>query len=153
MSIFNRVLTNSFFKYKNVNDIKQFNFNKKKAYCKITNIYDGDSFKLIFFHNFDLIKYKCRALGYDSPEMRPLKINPNREIEKKFAVEARDYLINKCDKYNNIVYAEMEDFDKYGRILVNIYSPNKKEHINEIMLKNTRSIPYFGGKKNKIDFS
>ena len=37
-----------------------------------------------------IIKYKFRTYAYDSSEMKPLKSKPNRDKEKKKAIEAKE---------------------------------------------------------------
>ena len=138
------------FSHKKFDNTKLFSFKDKKCYAKIYDIYDGDTFKIIFFHRFKFIKIKCRAFGYDSPEMKPRKDLPDREKEIKLAKEAKEYLSKLCNNHNNMVFMEALDFDKYGRLLVKIYSPDKKIYYNQMMIDNTASKEYFGGKKERI---
>ena len=63
-------------------DIKLFSFEGYECLAKIVDVYDGDTYTC-FKHNREIIKYKFRTYGYDSPEMKPLKSKPNREQEKK----------------------------------------------------------------------
>ena len=58
-------------------DIPYFSFSGKTFIAKPCHIYDGDTFSIIFFFHGTYIKYRCRTIGYDSPEMKPLKSNPN----------------------------------------------------------------------------
>jgi endonuclease YncB( thermonuclease family) len=148
--MFKRLFWKLFFKYYNVNNVKLFTFNGKKLYAKVCDVYDGDTFKIVFRHHFKMVKLKCRAFGYDSPEMKPLKSLPNREEEIKLAKEAKEYFINLCNKHNNLVFVNALEFDKYGRLLVKVYSPDKKEYYNQMMIDNTSSKEYFGGKKERI---
>ena len=126
---------------------KIFSFEGYKTYALVTNIYDGDTFTIAFRKNGTLLKVKCRAYGYDSPEMRPSLQKPNRDKEIEEAKNAKNYLIELLQEYNNLIYVELLGFDKYGRTLIKFYTPKKKLSINELMIKNTQSKPYFGGKK------
>ena len=76
-----------------------------------------------FKYNGRIIKYKFRTYGYDSPEMRPLIFKPNRDEEKKKAVEARDAFkqMPNCGQIP-LVTLKMMKSHKYGRILVNVYN-------------------------------
>ena len=63
------------------NDIELFNFNNKEFMVKVVDVYDGDTFTGCFIFKNEIIKYKFRTLGYDSPEIKPLKSKQNREQE------------------------------------------------------------------------
>ena len=69
-----------------------FNLNGLEDWAKIVNVYDGDTFRATIFIENRIRKYTFRSLGYDSPEMKPLKSLPNRDSHKERAIEARDYL-------------------------------------------------------------
>ena len=63
-------------------DVPFFNFNGEEHYVKVVNVYDGDTCQVMMKFNNNYYKFKIRALGYDSPEMktpkdatRRLKIN------------------------------------------------------------------------------
>ena len=137
------------FKKNKIKNKKIFSYEGLKTYCYVTDIYDGDTFRISFRFNGKLIKLKCRAFGYDSPEMKPPIKQKNREEEINLAHQTKDYLTTLLQKHNFIIYSEFLGFDKYGRVLINFFTPNpiNRQCINEIMLKETPSKPYFGGKK------
>ena len=83
--------------------------------------------------------------GYDSPEMRPARSNPNRELEKKAAMAARDALAEKVQ--GGLVYIECGEFDKWGRVLITVYLRENGENVNEWMLAGGHGVPYDGGTK------
>jgi len=147
----------TFKKMKNItdtNNIPYFSFFGKVFYGKACHIYDGDTFSIIFDYKGDLVKYRCRSIGYDSPEIKPLLINPNRELEKELAIKARNRLTELIYKNNpqGILKIECENFDKYGRILVRFYNLDDALSINDIMLKEGHGRPYHGGKKNTAEW-
>jgi endonuclease YncB( thermonuclease family) len=114
------------------------------------NIYDGDTLSIVFVYNGKPVKYKCRALGYDSPEMKPLLTNPNRENEKTLAHAAKDRFIELLTKHpEKSIFIKCYDFDKYGRLLVEIWNYVDKDSINCIMINEGHGKPYDGGKKEK----
>lgn len=136
----------------NKNRIKNksiFSYEGLKTYCKVSDIYDGDTFRISFRYHGKIIKLKCRAYGYDSPEMKPSLKQENREEEKKIAIETKEYLISILEKNNFIIYAEFLNFDKYGRVLIKFFTPNPINRIciNDLMIKETPSKPYLGGHK------
>jgi endonuclease YncB( thermonuclease family) len=114
------------------------------------NIYDGDTLSIIFVHNRKPVKYRCRALGYDSPEMKPLLSNVNREAEKVLAHKAKDRFIELLTKHSSKnIFIKCHEFDKYGRLLVEIWNNTDKESINTIMVNEGYGKPYTGGTKEK----
>jgi endonuclease YncB( thermonuclease family) len=134
-------------KLENLNDkdLPFFNFHNIKTKAKIIDIYDGDTITIIFYHNNSFIKYKARLIGYDSPEMKPLKTIENRDLHKKCAIMVKEILCNKI--LNKIVDIEFqEEDDKYGRLLCKIYYEN--ECINDYMIKNGFGKTYDGNKKS-----
>lgn len=126
-----------------------FSFAGKTFYARACNIYDGDTFSIIFLHNNEVIKYRCRCLGYDSPEMKPSLSNPNREKEKALAVNAKNRITELLTKHESgLVFVECFEFDKYGRILVKVYNMIDEKSINEIMVEEGHGKVYDGGKKD-----
>jgi len=81
--------------------------------------------------------------GYDSPEMKPLKTHPHREVEVAKAKEARQALIDQTVGYN--LFIRIRGFDKYGRLLGDLY--NGRTHVNRFMIENGYGYEYYGGKK------
>ena len=82
-------LNNKLVNVKTHKDVPYFNFKNKSFIAMPCKIYDGDTFSVIFDYKGELIKYRCRCYGYDTPEMRQPKNNPNRDHEKKLALEAK----------------------------------------------------------------
>ena len=126
-----------------------FNFAGKKFSVKPCHIYDGDTFSAIFNFNGQVIKYKCRCVGYDCAEMKPLKSDPNRDKEKELAKAAKERFIQLVTANpSGLCVIECGIFDKYGRILVTVYNGINKESINELMIKEGHGKPYEGGTKD-----
>lgn len=134
----------------NPKDIDYFSFKGQIFYAKHCNIYDGDTFSIIFEYNGEFIKYKCRCMGYDSPEIKPSLNNPNREYEKEIANKAKNRLEELLNKHETkLVKIECLDFDKYGRLLVYAWNMVDKTSINQIMIEEGHGKVYFGKKKEK----
>jgi len=134
----------------NPDDVPYFTFDKKIFYAHPCNIYDGDTFTIVFILNNFTFKYKCRCLGYDSPEMKPLLSNPNRDHEKELALKAKKRLEELLTANSSgLVQVTCGPFDKYGRILVTINNGIDAESINDIMIKEGHGKPYNGGTKEK----
>ena len=125
----------------NEKDLKKFIFEDMNTYCKVYNIYDGDTICIIFKYKDEYIKYSCRINGIDTPEIK----SKNDNI-KKLAYNARDFLRDKI--LNKIIKIDILSFDKYGRLLINAYTLNN-ESISDLMIKNGYAKSYDGGTKDK----
>lgn len=156
------------------NDVPDFSLENIDTLCKVVDIYDADTFRVIFFKNkgdLEPMKVKVRAAGFNAAEMYPLKSHPNREEEMKKARLARNRLFQlvtdveieiKNIKYTNkeidnlilnnkkLVYIKFGKFDKYGRVLGTLYTDeNKQLSINQILINENHAVAYDGGKRDK----
>ena len=120
--------------------VKQFSFIGDKKTAKVVSVYDGDTIKVVFSVFEKLFKFNCRIQGVDTPEIR----TKNKQ-EKKFGLEVRDKLTEKI--LNKVVIIECGDFDKYGRLLVDIRDTESGELISEWLIKNKYAFKYDGGTK------
>jgi len=146
----------------NLHDIKPFSMNGYKLNVRVIDIYDGDTIKVISNHiNNTYYIYTLRLSGIDTCELTSK--NP---IIKKFGHLARNRLVELITDIvilSDALYITKKDikeilredvfivtiecgkFDKYGRILANIY--NKKGLLNNILIKEKLAMPYNGNKK------
>lgn len=134
----------------NTYDIKTptFSLEGKTKLCKVVDIYDGDSIRVVFKDNNIINKWSIRMTGYDSPEMRPSKKLENRDEIKKKALEARNYLRSMIMNDNQLVYLKCGGFDKYGRLLGSIYiNKTDTKSVNDLMITNNYAYEYHGGTK------
>ena len=120
-----------------------FSFEGMTVSARVVDVYDGDTCTLLFKYNDKYYKFKLRMYGYDTPELKPRKTTPNRDMIIMKARVARDALKNAVQ--NRIVRAEFTGKDKYGRLLGTLYY--KDCNINKWMVTSGQGIPYFGGKK------
>ncbi len=116
--------------------------------CKVVDIYDGDTCRVVFNHNNHINKWNIRMTGYDTPEMRPSKSLPNRDEIKAKAIESKMYLKSLIMNENQLVYLKCGTFDKYGRLLGEMYI-NKEDtvSVNQQMIDNKYGYEYHGGTK------
>ena len=121
-------------------NIKKFSLNSLICDAKIIKVYDGDTVTAIFEYKNEIYKWSCRLLGIDTPE-----IKSKDENEKKIAVTVRYVLHDKI--INKIVKLHCYDFDKYGRLLVEIYLDDL--HINQWLIDEKYANKYDGGTKTK----
>jgi endonuclease YncB( thermonuclease family) len=130
-------------------DVNYFNFDGKTFIAKPCHVYDGDTFSVIFDFKGELIKYRCRCYGYDTPEMRPSKKNPNRLKEKELALIAKNRMIELLEAHpSKLIKIECLKFDKYGRILIKAYNNVHEKSINELMVEEGHGKWYDGGTKD-----
>ena len=126
------------------NSTKIFTFEGRKCQGKVVDVYDGDTVKIVFSLTEKepdrLYKWNCRLINVDTPEIRTKNLK-----EKKFAKQVRDCLREKI--LNKIVTIECKDFDKYGRLLVEIFYEDI--NINNWLIENNYAKKYNGGKKTE----
>ena len=113
-------------------------------------------------------KFTCRLSGIDTPEMKPLKSKPNRDNEIIWAKKARaellklictddkcfedlnikkDKIISSLEKNKRLVTVKCLEFDKYGRLLVELYGVDKDKSFNDVLVEKNMAVSYDGGKK------
>ena len=111
-----------------IDPLKQATFDNTPTYslkgirtrCKVVEVYDGDTLWIVISLHGSLYKYKIRMLGYDSPEMKPLLSQANRDLEIQAAVRAKEHLIGLLNGKEVVV--EFMEYDKYGRPLAKLYT-------------------------------
>ena len=125
-----------------VNDkVKEFGFDGEIKEAKVVSVYDGDTCKVVFPVLRKLYKFNCRIQGVDTPEIRT-----RDKKEKEYGLQVRDKLREKI--LNKVVWVECGDFDKYGRLLIDIKNPLlDSEKISEWLIKNNYAFKYDGGTK------
>ena len=126
------------------NNINQFTFEGRKCEGKVVSVYDGDTVKIVIpltdKEPDRLYRWNCRLINVDTPEIRT-----RNKKEKEFGKQVRDYLKDKI--LNKVVTVSCHDFDKYGRLLVEIFMDNKS--INNWLIEKEYAKKYDGGKKSK----
>jgi endonuclease YncB( thermonuclease family) len=133
--------------------VKPFNMDNVKVYGMIVNVYDGDTFRACVYHNGVIKKLTFRPLGYDTPEIRPLKSIENREAHIQKAIEARKRFIEISGGVGSYVFLCCGNNDKYGRVLVTLYKKRKStKSINQLMIESGVANIYGGGTKGAFVF-
>lgn len=124
-------------------NVQKFSLNEKEYEAKIVSVYDGDTVNAVFYYNDNLYKWSCRLDGIDTPELKT-----GNEKEKEMGLKVRDELRKMI--LDKIVKIKCKEFDKYGRLLVDIFYNDIK--INDWLLENKYAVKYTGGKKNEWTF-
>jgi endonuclease YncB( thermonuclease family) len=152
-----------FKKYDN-NTTPHFSLNGQKMWGRVVSLYDGDTLTVALNVFSGVYKFSVRMNGIDTCELKS-KCENNKELAKS----ARSRLLslitgkdvsetsiwNDRRKINNIlnkgmyfVWVECFDFDKYGRLLANIYScENSTECFSKVLIKEKLAYEYKGDTK------
>ena len=142
---------------------------------KVVYVYDGDTVHIVFNINNKLTKFICRLAHIDSPEICPKNIADKnlREKEIEAATKSRNYLIEivstikindtkytkqNCKELlassNKLIWVKCFEFDKYGRLLVELYENQSSiVSINKMMVDNNYAVSYEGGTKKVFDIN
>ena len=124
------------------NKIGLFSLEGQEHRAKVVDVYDGDTIKCVFPIHDTLYRWNCRLTGVDTPELRT-----RCKTEKVYGYKVRDYLREKI--LNKMVYVRCGDFDKYGRLLVDIYCDGEDKSVNFWLIDNKYAFVYDGGTKRQ----
>ena len=120
-------------------DVEELSFKNQLIECKVVSVYDGDTIKCVFPLNGKLYKWNCSINGIDT------EIRTKSTIEKELGYKAK-FSQRKILNKNVMIYCN--DFDKYGRLLVNVKID--KIDIKNLMIQNKFAVEYYG--KTKINW-
>jgi endonuclease YncB( thermonuclease family) len=140
---------------------KPFSFNGQTTLCRLVDIIDGDSLVVILPVLNNYYKYHIRINGIDTCE-----IKSKNQDNKTLALQARCELLNIITKNNHnfdiskdkikeilnsdiyILYLECGEFDKYGRLLANVYLDDSKQiSLSEHLINKNLAYIYTGNTK------
>lgn len=109
---------------------------------KVVSVYDGDTIKVVFPVHDTLYKWSCRLEHVDTPELRT-----KCKLEKQYGYHVRDELRKKI--LDKIVTVKCGEFDKYGRLLAEIYTSDDNEDcsVNDWLVEKGYAFYYDGGTK------
>jgi endonuclease YncB( thermonuclease family) len=145
-----------------------FSLNGINTYGRLVDIYDGDTVKIVLPAFKDkYFKFDIRLNGIDTCEIK--SHNPeNKEKGLKAKKRVCDMVEEIYGNYVNatldtqkeikdylqsivcIVFVKCYDFDKYGRLLADVYIDHENispKSISEILLSEKLAYPYNGGTK------
>ena len=156
-------LEDIFRKYDN-NTTPHFSLNGQKLWGRVVSLYDGDTLTIALNVFSGVYKFSVRMNGIDTCEIKS-KCDKNKELAKN----ARSRLLslitgkdisetstwNDRRKINNVlnkgmyfVWVECNDFDKYGRLLANVYQDeNSTECYSQILINEKLAYEYKGDTK------
>jgi endonuclease YncB( thermonuclease family) len=149
------------FKYFN-NDTPIFTMNGMKTIARVVNVIDGDTLSLVIpvFDNY--FKFNVRIYGIDTCEVhsndveikdkglkakyRVIEMLSKKDIKDVLCI-SRKQIIELFNTNISIVWIECLDFDKYGRLLGNVFFDNKTKNIADILISEKLAYRYDGGTK------
>jgi hypothetical protein len=127
--------------------------------AKFISCYDGDTCDVALLieakdGRYKLARFRARTMGFNAEEIKQPVAEPDRERKKDLAVQSRDLLWNLVSglrptgstAHTRIVAVDCHGFDKYGRLLVEIFPtrpdpsgsgrlvPDRTVSINKTML-------------------
>ena len=117
--------------------VPEFSLKNEVKKAKVVSVYDGDTIRVVFPILNKLYKWNCRITGVDTPELRT-----RDELEKKYGYEVRDKLRDKI--LDKVVTVKCGDFDKYGRLLIDIYCDNETRSVSNWLIENKYAFAYNG---------
>ena len=123
----------------NIQNIKKFSFENYETIIKVIKVIDGDTITAIFKFKDEFYKSNFRLNGIDTAE-----IHSKNENIKKIATDAKKYLTNLITNKN--LKATFLNFDKYGRILINIFL-DTNELVSDNLINGGYAKKYNGGTK------
>jgi len=115
--------------------------------AKIVRVYDGDTVTIATRIQIDgkeipkIFRFSLRLRGIDSPELKT-----KNQTEKALAIQSRDALSNLI--LGKIMTIENVDYDKYGRILADMITPDGV-NVSQWMIDNGLAVKYDGGTKHR----
>lgn len=125
--------------------IPLFSLEGRKSRGKLVSCFDGDTCHIVLEMDNALVKFNCRLIGIDTPEIHLPPNAPFRDELKAAAFKARDRLKELCQ---GIVEVQCFSWDKYGRLLVRLYNHEGK-CVNDSLVEEGLAVKYDGGTKGK----
>lgn len=141
-----------------------FKLNGLNTYGRLVDIHDGDTCKIILPLMDSYYKFNVRLNGIDTCEITSHNIeNKNKALqarnricsliqekwgnEHQYSFETQKEIKEYLKAITCIVYVKCYDFDKYGRLLADIYIDDSQKSLSEILLNEKLAYSYNGGTK------
>lgn len=149
------------FKYFN-NDTPIFTMNGMNTFARVVNVIDGDTLSLVIPLFDKYFKFNVRINGIDTCEVhsndteikdkglkakyRVIEMLSKKDIKDVLCI-SRKQIIEIFNSNICLVWIECLDFDKYGRLLGNVFFDNKTKSIADILVSEKLAYRYDGGTK------
>ena len=135
----------------------------RTLWARVVDMYDADTLTIILPLQSGYFKFSGRVYGIDTSEMKSKlsenKANackarnrmlqlcnvPNVSLEKQYTRKEVQALLSQ-DVY--LVWVKCGEWDKYGRLLVQVYQNNTEpKELGTILIEENLAYPYFGETK------
>jgi endonuclease YncB( thermonuclease family) len=139
-----------------------FSFSGQKLRARVIDVYDGDTLSVVMPVNSTFYKFHVRLNGIDTSELKSKGALKDKAVRARLLVLQ---LLGVPQQFNerkasqqyfdaNIIVVTLEcfDFEKYGRILANVYPMGSDEHLSAALLRLGLAVSYTGGSKSGEDF-
>ncbi len=144
--------------FQNDKNTKAFNFDGLNCMCRVIDITDGDTIKVIINFKNDYYKLIVRLNNIDTCETKS-KCEENKQkgldakkrifnliTGKTIDIVDKKYIKNELNDNCYLCYIKCYDFDKYGRVLADIYLNEKSNDSFSSILINEKLAYIYGGK-------
>lgn len=106
-----------------IKKVQGFSFNTMETYAKVIRCFDFNKLEVVFKFNNVFVRYICIINGIKDIQIDGNIINNNRNTE-----EGKKKLENLI--LNKIIYMKCHGFDKFGRIIIDLFQNNKTKFDN-----------------------
>lgn len=140
-----------------------------RTWARVVDVYDGDTCTLVLPLKDDFFKFQCRMHGIDTCELkdrdqeykqraqaaraRLVELVTGSRIPASDALElSRGALRFRLSETDFLVFTECLEFDKYGRLLVRLYSDDAApDSLATMLIREGLGVEYDGGTKRIKD--
>jgi endonuclease YncB( thermonuclease family) len=133
------------------------------THARVVNIIDGDTLVCIIPYSNNFYKFRVRLHGIDTCE-----INSKNVFILKKAIQAKEYVFTYLTNYSSVeeevtnktfiknylnnnvilIWIKCKHFDKFGRLLADVYNLNNlNESLSELLINNKLGYSYCGRTK------
>lgn len=113
----------------------------------VPKVIDGDTLDVVFDIGFNIqTRERCRLYGIDAPESRTTDLK-----EKVYGITAKQF-VEEWMKRQTVLWGRTTKDDKYGRMLVEVYSSSLATSLNTMLVLDGYVWSYMGESKIK-DFA
>lgn len=145
-------------------NVKDFSLKGKEFFARVVDVYDGDTLTLIIPIESSFYKYPIRLMGIDTCEMKSknqenkTKAICARNTVLRWILQSEDFSLDEqftrkqiqdmLSKQVSLVWVKCNDFEKFGRLLCNVYlDASDSESLSQKLINEKLAYAYTGGTK------
>lgn len=142
----------------------RFSLNGQVSLGVVVDCYDGDTCTIVMMYHRTATSFRCRLLGIDTPELADPSTKQQALLARNALISMvttqvftdmstnREAVRKHLDTYKKLMRIDCGDWDKYGRLLVQIFpndpSSDIKFSCNQMLLDGGYAKAYDGGTKS-----